>query len=177
MAVPNYDFYDPTKKYDPKEIKDWFVGKARTAMGYRRQIKGYTERWRDVPTLGKMYFFVYDAKHKKTLPVWDKFPLIFPIEPYADGVLGLNIHYLSVPQRQAIIGKLMEFRSSKRITERTRIRMTYDLLQSTKSLATIARPCIKRYLFTHVRSKFIEVTANEWDRAAQLPVEAFVYNP
>jgi hypothetical protein len=38
------------------------------------------------------------------------------------------------------------------------------------------RPCIKRYLFAHVRSPFIEVTADEWDKAAQLTVENFVYN-
>jgi hypothetical protein len=52
--------------------------------------------------------------------------------------------------------------------------MTYSLLSSTKKLATLAKPCIKRYLYNHVRSQFIEIEPAEWDKAAQLPIELFV---
>ena len=38
----------------------------------------------------------------------------------------------------------------------------------------MAKPCIKRYLFGHVRSKFIEIPASEWDMAIFMPVESFV---
>jgi hypothetical protein len=37
-----------------------------------------------------------------------------------------------------------------------------------------ATPCIKRYLFTQIESRFLEITADEWDIAALLPVESFV---
>jgi hypothetical protein len=36
-----------------------------------------------------------------------------------------------------------------------------------------AKPCIKRYLFSHVQSRFLEITADEWDIAVMLPVESF----
>jgi hypothetical protein len=40
-----------------------------------------------------------------------------------------------------------------------------------------ATPCIKRYLFAHVQSRFVEITADEWDIAALLPLENFQKAP
>jgi hypothetical protein len=157
-----------------KEMVDWFIGKARSAAGYRKNIIGNDTRARDATIIGKMYFFYYDPKTKDKLQVYDRFPLVFPIERYPDGFLGLNLHYLNGSERASLLNRLSEFKSNSRYDATTRIRMSYDLLASTKSLATIARPCIKRYLFNHVRSKFIEVTADEWDKAIALPVQLFV---
>ena len=157
-----------------EEAKDWFINKARSAAGYRKNIIGNDDRGRDEAVIGKMYFFYYDPKMKKSLPVYDRFPLVFPIERYSDGFLGLNMHYLSQGERSALLSRLMEFKSNSRMNELTKIRMSYDLLSNTKKLANAARPCIKRYLFSHVRSKFVEVIASEWEQAIALPVELFV---
>ena len=43
---------------------------------------------------GSMYMYFYDPKHKKTLPYYDRFPLIFPINKAKGGFLGINMHYL-----------------------------------------------------------------------------------
>ncbi len=161
-------------KYNKKELSDWFSGKVKTAVGYRRKIIGSVDRSRSSTVIGKMYFYWYDPKHKDTLPVYDRFPLVFPIERYSDGFLGLNLHYLSQGERAELLGKLMKFRSSSNLTERSKLKLSYDLLAGTKRIANQMRPCIKRYLFTHVRSPFIEVPATEWDRAIELPVEFFV---
>jgi hypothetical protein len=157
-----------------KEAVDWFRGKARTAAGFRKNIVNNHERGRDSTVIGKMYFFVYDPKFKKTLPVYDKFPLVFPIERYGDGFLGLNLHYLSQPERQTLLNKLDDFKTNKRYDSMTRLRLSYDLLASTKKLNTLSRPCVKRYLFSHVRTKFVEVVSGEWENAIMLPVEFFI---
>jgi hypothetical protein len=161
-------------KYNKKELSDWFSGKVKTAVGYRRKIVSSVDRSRTNTVIGKMYFYWYDPKHKDTLPVYDRFPLVFPIERYSDGFLGLNLHYLSQDERADLLNKLMKYKSSSNLTERTKLKLSYDLLASTKRIANQMRPCIKRYLFTHVRSSFIEVPATEWDRAIELPVEFFV---
>lgn len=163
------------KTQKQQQAVEWFIGKARSASGYRRNILTNVERSRDVPIIGKMYFFQYDAKHKKTLPVWDRFPLVFPIEGYADGFLGVNVHYLSVGERHNLLGKLLDYASSQRFTPSMKINMSYDLLQATAALSSLTRPCIKRYLFGHLRSSLIEIRANEWDQVIELPVEQFVY--
>ena len=159
-----------------QQSNDWFIGKARSAAGYRKNIVNNDQRGRDAAIIGKMYFFVYDPKHKDTLPMYDRFPLVFPIEPYGNGFLGLNLHYLSPGERAWLLNKLKEFRTSTKLTPNTRLRLSYDLLSSTKKLASTTRPCIKRYLFSHVRSKFIEMTAEEWDNAINLPVAQFEVN-
>lgn len=153
----------------------WFIGKARTAAGYRKKLISNPERSRDGIVIGKMFFFYYDPKTKDKLPVYDRFPLVFPIERYADGFLGLNLHYLSVKERSLLLNRLMEFKTAKNMTEKSRLRLSYDLLSSTRRLASLSRPCIKRYLFSHTRSDFIEITPDEWKQAINLPVQIFVY--
>lgn len=173
MPAPKKDT-KKTRKPTPKEVSDWYTDKVHTAAGIRKNIVRNAQQSRDRAVIGKMFFFVYDPKHKDTLPIYDKFPLVFPIEPYQDGFLGLNIHYLSIGERITIINQLLSFANNDKMDRRTRLQITYGLLNSTKKLHTLSRPCIKRYLFGHVRSKFIEVPADEWDKAISLPVEQFV---
>ena len=57
------------KNYTNQEIGAWMTGKAKSASGYRNKIMSNKERNvpRYEPVIGKMYFFWYDPKHKKTL--------------------------------------------------------------------------------------------------------------
>lgn len=160
--------------YTTKELFDWLLGKARSAASMRRNLINATQQQSGTTIIGKMYFFNYDAKTKDKLPRWDKYPLVFPIERYNDGFLGLNVHYLSPNERRALLNRLTSYATAKNLTEKTRLRLTYDLIASTKKLNSLARPCIKRYLYSHVRSKFVEIPATEWDRVIQLPLEVFV---
>lgn len=163
------------KQYSNKELAVWFEGKARTAAGYRRKMLSNPQRTRDNTVIGRMFFFKYDAKFKDILPIWDKYPLVFPIERYSDGFLGLNIHYLDYPHRLYLLGLLSGYANNKNLTASTRLKLSYAVLQRSKTLSNAARPCIKRYLYNHIRSKFVEITPDEWDKAAQLPLELFVY--
>jgi hypothetical protein len=156
-----------------KEAVEWWLGKAKTAAGWRRRLLNNTERARGSTVIGKMFFFEYDPKHKATLPIYDRFPLVFPIERYSDGFLGLNLHYLGVNERIAILNKLKQFATAKNLTEKSRLRLSYDLLVRTKNISALA-PCIKRYLSGHVRSDFTEINALEWDKVVQLPVQVFI---
>lgn len=164
-----------TKSQKTKESTDWFIDKARSAAGYRKNIIHNDKRGRDNTVIGKMYFFAYDPKHKDKLPVYDNFPLVFPIERYGDGFLGLNLHYLAESERAWLLGRLSKFSNNAMFDRSTVLNLTYDLLQSTKKLANTTRPCIKRYLFDHCYSKFIEVLPEEWEKAINLPVAQFVY--
>ena len=158
-----------------KESMNWLLGQAKTSNEYRKIILHNTDRWRDSVVIGKLYFFSYDPKTKDKLPIYDKFPLVFPIEYQGGGkFLGLNIHYLSVGERQLLLDRLHEYRTNTRIPERTRLKLSYDLLSASKNLNSLARPCIKSYLFSHVRSRFIEIQSTEWKYAINLPVQQFV---
>lgn len=160
--------------YTSKELFDWLLGKARSANSIRKTLINAHQQQSSSTIIGKMYFFSYDAKTKDKLPRWDRYPLVFPIERYNDGFLGLNLHYLTAGERQALLSRLTAYATAQNLTEKSRLRLTYDLIASTKKINSLARPCIKRYLYSHVRSRFIEIPATEWDRVVQLPLEVFV---
>tara|TARA_R100000008_G_scaffold69046_1_gene46363 strand:+ start:490 stop:1110 length:621 start_codon:yes stop_codon:yes gene_type:complete len=122
--------------------------------------------------IGKMYFFLYNPKHKKTLPYYDRFPLIFPIEFYNDGFLGLNFHYLHPRDRAILMDQLKTLANNKRYDATTKLSITYNMLQGFSKYKR-ARPTVHKYLSNHVQSKFVRIDADEWEVALFLPVERF----
>jgi hypothetical protein len=102
--------------------------------------------------------------------------LVIPIEQYRDGFLGLNLHYIHPKQRIILLDKLSEYTNNSAYDETTKFRLSYDLLKRAGT-AFQATPCIKKYLFSQVESRFLEITADEWDIAALLPLENFKKAP
>lgn len=123
--------------------------------------------------IGNLFFFFYDPKTKKELPYYDKFPMVIPIEMYDDGFLGLNLHYLDPGLRIMLLDQLSTYANNKKMDKTTRMRLSYDLISNASRLE-MAKPCIKRYLYGHIQSKFIFIEPNEWDMACFLPTEQFV---
>jgi hypothetical protein len=123
--------------------------------------------------LGCMYFYFYDPKLKDSLPYYDRFPLVIPIERYSDGFLGLNLHYISPKQRIILLDKLSVFLNNDDYDETTKFRLRYHTLKNASRIFE-GTPCIKRYLYKHVDSRFLEIPAEEWDIAALIPYEYFI---
>jgi hypothetical protein len=123
--------------------------------------------------LGGLYFFYYDAKTKKELPYWDRFPLVLILERYPDGFLGLNLHYLPIKHRIIFMEKLMERAVLNEDGDIKRIRITYDILNSVRRYKEF-QPCLKRYLNSHIRSRILVVQPDEWDIALFLPIQQFM---
>lgn len=126
--------------------------------------------------LGRLYFFYYNPKTKDDLPYYDKFPLVLVLDNYKDGILALNLHYLPPKYRIMFIQKLLENSGVgvqyTKDYDIKRLKITYDILKYTTSLKEF-RPCIKRYLYKQMGSKFLAVAPNEWDTAILLPVQQF----
>ena len=119
------------------------------------------------PKYGMMNLFGYDAKHKATLPYYDKFPLIFPIEPAKGGFIGINFHYLPFGARVAFLKQLSQYATDENYDNQTR----YNLDWVNNSYF---RKTTKRYLNSQVRTSFLNIPANEMAVAIFLPVARFV---
>ena len=122
--------------------------------------------------LGKMYFYSYNPKWKDELPWYDTFPLVFPIERYPDGFLGLNFHYLAPKHRAILMDQLKMFANNKKYDETTKLRLSYNMLKGFTKIKR-SKPTVHRYLNSKVNSKFVLVNADEWEVALFLPVERF----
>lgn len=160
------------------EIGAWMTGKARTASGIRQKIISggdSANRATSTPTVGKLYFYWYDPKHKATLPIYDRFPLTMPLDRTPGGFLGINFHYLDTGTRKAILTELLKYKNNRFMDERTKINASYELLTKVRLTGAVA-PAIKSYLLPHLRSQFVEVTPAEYDKAINLPVAQFIRN-
>jgi len=122
-----------------------------------------------MPQIGGMYLFVYDPKYKATLPFYDAFPLVVPIEFYTNGFLGLNLHYLDTNARSSLLDALMKVRDNDKYDETTKLNVSYRLLSGYARQFPGHEVCIKRYLFEHVRSSFNYVNPSDWVKVVTMP--------
>lgn len=161
--------------YTPRTsaARQWLRAKVNELKPTPATLMRDRQRLRDKSFIGKMYFYFYDPKTKDSMPYYDRFPLVIPIERYSDGFLGLNLHYIHPRQRIILLDKLSDTASNKKFDDKTKLKISYDYLKAA-STAFEAMPCIKRYLFTQIQSRFLEISADEWDIAALLPTSTFV---
>ena len=159
-----------------QEARDWYRNRADQVRGVRtdRVIREMgADRYENRFRLGNMYMFGYDPKHKQTLPYYDRFPLVFPINKADGGFLGINFHYLPPVLRAKLMDQLYTITTNKTYNENTRLRASYDLLNGTAKFKEF-RPTVKHYLAKQLKTRLTYVAPSEWDIALFLPSPAFV---
>ena len=145
---------------------DWYRKKvaAMTTPGARSLINKGKATLR--PKYGVMNLFGYDPKFKETLPYYDRFPLIFPIDFAKGGFCGINFHYLPPGARVNFLRQLSRFASDKNFDSKTR----YNIGELS---GRYYKKTIKHYLYSQVRTSFLNITAEEMAIAIFLPVARF----
>lgn len=126
----------------------------------------------DEESIGSMFSFFYDPKHKQTLPYYDMFPLVFVIGPKPGGFLGINLHYLPPVLRAKLMDQLHTITNNRKYNNTTKLRISYELLAKASRFRYF-KPCVKHYLFEHVQSKYLKIEPWYWDFAMMLPTEQF----
>ena len=160
-------------------LKDKQGGIRKSVEWYRKNVADLNNRvtaaalmrsgkLNGIPSRGRLNFFFYDPKYKKVLPLYDRFPLVLPIETTPGGFMGLNFHYIRPVQRISLLNNLQRYASGG-MKPSTRIDATYDGIKNVR----IARNTIKKYLYGHVRSSFLRVDFDEAALAVMLPVQQF----
>lgn len=186
-------------KKTPKQIRRDFIQRVqdeikanqksnKTLVWYQSKIKqvlGHTPVRSDVESLdrqrkkhytgiipGRIYFYGYDAKYKKTLPYYDRFPLVIILDISKDHILGLNLHYIPYKFRLIFIEKLEEFVVNSGKDDREKFALTYGLVKNFAKFPEVA-PMIKKYIKSRVEGRLIEIIPSELITAALLPVASF----
>ena len=154
--------------------QDWYRQKAQEVKSINpgKLIKENTKYNRTNIKPGFMYLFGYEPKLKNELPYYDRFPLIFPFKSDEDGFLAMNLHYIQPVFRAKLMDNLYPLVTNLKFDETTRIRASYNLLNSVAKYKHF-QPCVKRYLYGHLKTKFLLIPANEWDIALFLPLQRF----
>ena len=129
------------------------------------------------PNFGTMNLFYYRPKGAAKLPYYDIFPLVIPIgRRLNDGFVGLNFHYLSVPQRWLLLERLSMFQVPSELDSFDTGEGAGDamaLFWSKIRRKRGVRPIVKRYLTKNIRSRFLKIELSEMLIALSIPMERF----
>ncbi len=162
-----------------QSVLDAARGRPKSTQWYREKIKefgtpGAMDLIRDGkrntrPFFGRLNMFIYDPKFKKTLPYYDTFPLVLPLENYTDGFLGINMHYLPIPLRIKLLDRLVDFSNDTNFDAGTALLVEYQKVKKIR----LVKPTIHKYLAGQVKSQFRRIDADEFMIATLLPVQRF----
>lgn len=156
---------DSAAANNKKSVK-WFNDVIRTSIR-GHQVKS--------PKPGSIYAYVYDAKHKDTLPYWDKFPLMIYLGDYTakNGnrlLLGLNLHYIPPKARQEFLENLLVHANTDTVTNKTRLKINWSQVRNMKG----ADQMIKAYLPGHIKGSLTEIKPSDWVNVIYMPVQQFM---
>ena len=160
-------------------VKDEARGRPRSTAWYKEKIREFGKpsalnlirdgKRNNKPFYGRLNMFFYDPKFKKTLPYYDVFPLVLPLETYSDGFLGINLHYLPIPLRIRLLDKLVDYSNNTKFDESTKLMVDYKKLKR----INLIKPTIHKYLSGQTKSQFRRIDADEFTIATLLPVQRF----
>jgi hypothetical protein len=162
--------------------RNWFRAQAsRLAVNPNALMREDRSAFVTVPMIGQMYLFAYDPKTKDKLPYYDSYPLVIPFDTVRtggragkeDGFMGLNMHYLPLRLRARLMDALYTVISDENYDERTHLQISYKMLKSV-SRYRFYEPCVKKYLFSHVRTRYYRIDPKSWDIALFMPLHRFV---
>jgi len=121
------------------------------------------------PSIGRLNLFGYNPKMRRTLPYYDVFPLVLPLEPIQGGFMGMNFHYLPPLLRFRLLEKMQQFGSDKKFDKNTKFDVSYDDVKN----VGLVKPTIKKYLYAYAQTGYLRINADEAATAIYLPVQRF----
>ena len=129
------------------------------------------------PNFGMMNLFYYRPKGAEKLPYYDIFPLVIPIgRRLNDGFVGINFHYLSVPQRWLLLERLSMFQMPSELDSFDTEEGAGDVMALFWSKIRRKRgvkPIVRRYLTKNIQSYFLKIELSEMLIALAIPMERF----
>ena len=143
MAI---SIFDPIvqKQGDTRKSGAWYR-KAVSSIADKSQARALMRAGQLIsrPSQGRLNLFFYDPKFKRTLPYYDTFPLVLPLEPIKGGFIGMNFHYLPPAMRFTLLARMDKFLSGDMIRPNTKYEVSYD---SVKNIPMV-KPTLHKYLY------------------------------
>ena len=158
------------KAGDTDRSNNWYRGQVnRIASGTTARELFRQGKLARRPSVGRLNLFGYNPKLRRTLPYYDIFPLVLPLEPITGGFLGMNFHYLPPLLRFRLLERMQQFADDTKFDSKTKFDVNYDDVKSIK----IVKPTIKKYLYAYCQTGFLRINADEAAIAIYLPVQRF----
>lgn len=175
----NQNIFDVVRgdpKYSTTNSWSWFMRNVRdlaTAQGVKPlALMGDNQIHQTDKILpGYFYQFFYDPKYKEELPFYDTFPLAIPFSATATHFTGLNMHMIYPRARLLLLSKLLVFASDDKLSEKMKINLSWKFISNASRFPGVDK-CVRMYLKSHVKSKFLKIPPVDYFSAIFLPVES-----
>lgn len=151
----------------------WLNLKIKALKQNEEDLSKILNKYKKTFFTGGMFFYVYDAKTKRDLEYWDKFPLILLLERNGNEFLGLNLHYLDYDTRLKTISNILKTTSYSKSDDMLISSMSYNTIKTSPIYKDLKQFCVKKYLTNQIKSRILPVESHEWIFAAMLPVADF----
>ena len=130
-------------------------GKKKPLAAKRVLVKNVKAR----TAYGRVYSFIYNAKHKDTLPYYDRYPFVLVLSNNRKKrqFTGLNLHYIDPAMRDNLLHAIQHLYMGGGMDRY----MTKDFFDDISRWARrLAKPCLHTYLIDKVRNlKFWQIPA------------------
>ena len=120
---------------------------------------------------GGIYTFMYSPKYKETLPYYDTTPLVIPFKDEGNTFLAFNLHYLPFRYRAIVLDMLYKITTDNSSPKR-KLNAKYEVIMQ-MGRSDFFKPCIKRYLKSHIKSRLLEFKPEHWEISLFLPLASF----
>ena len=157
-----------------QKVQD-LLPKPQVRLMIREGIK--TQKVTVRPNFGMMNLFYYRPKGAEKLPYYDIFPLVIPLgRRLNNGFVGINFHYLSVPQRWLLLERLSMFQMPSELDSFDSeegggdvMALFYPKIKRKRGV----KPIVRRYLTKYIKSYFLKIELSEMLIALAIPMERF----
>lgn len=168
------------QKRNTAASNEWFRKNVTKNFSDVRTARLFRDRklWRKNFEVGSLFTYEYDAINKDTLPVWDRYPMMFVFNIWRSKagnqiVSGLNLHFLPPKLRLAAFRALITTRSRQRYDRSTKLKISWEVLQ-TLANHDLFQHCVRNYRVDHLVTVAVKIPPESWELALWLPTQRFV---
>jgi hypothetical protein len=162
-----------TRLRDVRAANKWFLSKADRELSdisEPEKIWGGARRKTSMPQIGSMYMWKYWAKHDKTLPTWDRYPVGFVFKIQGPHFWALNFHYLNPVDRFQLGAALMKVMVKAKGNKTEYLKLSWAVITQVAKHSHY-EPAAKMYRFDQMQSKHLYIRPDEWAIAVTLGLE------
>ena len=150
----------------------WF---KEVIMDSKKGIKSHVIQ---VPQVGRLYQFIYDAKTKEDLEFFDVYPLSICVAIGEDRWYSINLHYLPPKVREGFLEDLLVKYADKKTQKRQTVAQSTVLKLDWSKIRNfdqaIFEHALTSYLPSQYKSNLQEIHPKYWHLASTLPSQLFV---
>lgn len=114
----------------------------------------------------KLYFYRYKSIEGKNYKgnVYDRSPLMIPLEIGKNIILGINLHWIPIKARKEFVQFVIKLvQKSKENKKFKSFRLYYQLVKNDKTIGPFAMKAIRKYYVKNM-TKAVEIEVKDWEK-------------